>query len=240
MEQFPQRQLFGRAISTTFPLRFQDVSNIREVPDHQEVFVDPARDESLIIELLEMKHDLADNASATWFLQDLATEQAAEGNIVNFLSFAFFRNLFLLFVYFTIFQRFVKKKISLFIFFFVQVTEQSAVFEAQGLGYRYIPSVITTATAQMAISKGRQGREAQNLVKVYLANLRLKGVGTDVLITAYEPVFINPSSESARSVGAGLTVPAAELGRTPMADVFKQVVATFRVNDWNLFGASAL
>ncbi|KAJ0545106.1 putative ran-interacting Mog1 protein [Helianthus annuus] len=110
MEQFPQRQLFGRAISTTFPLRFEDVSNIREVPDHQEVFVDPARDESLIIELLEMKHDLADNASATWFLQDLATEQAAEGNIV---------------------------------------TEQSAVFEAQGLGYRNIPSVITTATAQM-------------------------------------------------------------------------------------------
>ncbi|MFS7897239.1 putative ran-interacting Mog1 protein [Helianthus anomalus] len=198
MEQFPQRQLFGRAISTTLPLRFEDVSNIRQVPDHQEVFVDPARDESLIIELLEMKHDLADNASATWFLQDLATEQAAEGNIV---------------------------------------TEQSAVFEAQGLGYRNIPSVITTATAQMAISKGRQGREAQNLVKVYLANLRLKGVGTDVLITAYEPVFIN---ESARSVGAGLTVPAAELGRTPMADVFKQVVATFRVNDWNLFGASAL
>ncbi|KAI3730779.1 hypothetical protein L1987_61956 [Smallanthus sonchifolius] len=201
MEQFPQRQLFGGAISTTFPLRFEDVSNIRQVPDHQEVFVDPARDESLIIELLEMKHELADNGSATWFLQDLATEQGAEGNIV---------------------------------------TEQSAVFEAQGLGYRNMPSVISTATAQMSISKGRQGREAQNLVKVYLANLRLKGVGTDVLITAYEPVFISPSSESARSVGAGLTVPATELGRTPMADVFKQVVATFRINDWNLFGATAL
>lgn len=65
------------------------------------------------------------------------------------------------------------------------------------------------------ISKGRQGRDAQNLVKVdlrflllwrlyqdicldlnicyfqvYLANLRLKDVGTDVLITAYEPVMI--------------------------------------------------
>ncbi|KAJ0677627.1 putative ran-interacting Mog1 protein [Helianthus annuus] len=179
----------------------QDVSNIREVPDHQEVFVDPARDESLIIELLEMKHDVPDDGSATWFLQDLASEQGAEGNIV---------------------------------------TEQSAVFEAQGLGYGNTPSVITTAAAQMAISKGRQGREAQNLVKVYLANLRLKGVQTDVLITAYEPVFISPSSESARSVGAGLTVPAADTGRTPMADVFKQVVATFRINDWNLFGAAAV
>ncbi|KAI3738985.1 hypothetical protein L2E82_29310 [Cichorium intybus] len=45
MEQFPERRLFGGAISTTLPLRFEDVSNIREVPDHQEVFVDPARDE---------------------------------------------------------------------------------------------------------------------------------------------------------------------------------------------------
>ncbi|XP_071717312.1 uncharacterized protein [Rutidosis leptorrhynchoides] len=199
MEQFPQRQLFGGAISTSFPLRFEDVSTIREVPDHQEVFVDPERDDSLIIEILEMKDDVADSASATWFLQDLASEQGAEGNIV---------------------------------------TEQSAIFEAQELGYRNVPSVITTATAQMAISKGRQGREAQNLVKVYLANLRLKGVRTDILITAYEPVFISPLSESAQSVGAGATVPAVESGRTPMGDVFKQVVSTFRINDWNLFGTS--
>ncbi|KAI3788742.1 hypothetical protein L2E82_01515 [Cichorium intybus] len=66
--------LFGGAISTTFPLRFEDVSNIREVPHHQEVFVDPACDESLIFELLELKHDVADNGSATWFLQDLARD----------------------------------------------------------------------------------------------------------------------------------------------------------------------
>ncbi|KAL7587448.1 uncharacterized protein LOC111896144 [Lactuca sativa] len=201
MEQFPERPLFGGAVSTTFPLRFEDVSNIREVPDHQEVFVDPARDESLIFELLELKHDVEDNGSATWFLQDLAREQGAEGNIV---------------------------------------TEQSAVFEAPELQFRNLPAVITTANAQMAISKARQGREAQNLVKVYLANLRLKGVGTDVVITAYEPVFINPLSESASSVGAGLTVPAAQSGRTAMVEVFKQAVSSFRINDWNLFGADAV
>ncbi|KAI3733621.1 hypothetical protein L6452_13068 [Arctium lappa] len=201
MEQFPPRPLFGGAISTNFPLRFEDVSNIREVPDHQEVFVDPERDESLIFELLELKSDVADDGSATWFLQDLAGEQGAEGTIV---------------------------------------IEQSAVLEAQGLQFRNMPAVITSATAQMAISKGRQGREAQNLVKVYLANLRLKGVNTDILITAYEPIFINPLSESASSVGAGLTLPAAESGRTPMAEVFKQAVSTFRINDWNLFGSDAI
>ncbi|PWA44825.1 Mog1/PsbP, alpha/beta/alpha sandwich [Artemisia annua] len=74
-----------------------------------------------------------------------------------------------------------------------------------------------------AISKSRQRREAQNLVKVYLANLRLKRVQTYILITPYDPVFINPLSESANAVGAGAIVAAAESGRTPMAEGFKQV-----------------
>ncbi|KAF2302392.1 hypothetical protein GH714_036129 [Hevea brasiliensis] len=198
---YAERSLFGGAIVSTFPLRFQDVSNVRQVPDHQEVFVDPARDESLIFELLDFKRDVGDNGSATWFLQDLATEQDAEG---------------------------------------CTLIEHSGVVEAPGLHYRNIPSVVTTAVSQMAISKGRQGREAQNVVKIYLANLRLKGATTDVLITAYEPVLINPLSESASTVGAGLAVPAAQSGFLPMAEVFKLAVSTFKVNDWNLFGSSAV
>ncbi|XP_057777167.1 uncharacterized protein LOC130995775 [Salvia miltiorrhiza] len=195
-----QHALFGGAISSTFPLRFQDISNIRQVPDHQEVFVDPTRDESLIFELLDLKTDVADHGSATWFLQDLANEQDAEGTMV---------------------------------------LEQSGVFEADGLRFRSSPAVITTAIGQMGISKGRQGRDAQNLVKVYLANLRLKDVGTDVLITAYEPVTINPLSESAATVGAGLAVPAAQSGCMPMEEVFRGAVSSFKVNDWSLFGAVA-
>ncbi|KAK3227601.1 hypothetical protein Dsin_007463 [Dipteronia sinensis] len=78
-DSLSERPLFGGAIATTFPHRFHDVSNIRLVPDHQEVFVDPARDESLIFELLDFKEDVGDNGSAASFLQDLATEQDAEG-----------------------------------------------------------------------------------------------------------------------------------------------------------------
>lgn len=51
----------------------------------QEVFVDPTRDESLIFELLDLKTDVADHGSATWFLQDLANEQDAEGTMVQSL-----------------------------------------------------------------------------------------------------------------------------------------------------------
>lgn len=182
----------------TFPLRFQDLSNVRQVPDHQEAFADPSRDESLIIELLDLKHDVTDEASAVWFLQDLANEQDAEGGMVF---------------------------------------EQSGILEAPGLCYRSTPAVVTSAIGQMAISKGRQGREAQNIVRVYLANLRLKEVGTDVLISAYEPIVINPLSESARAVGAGVAAPAEQSGCIPMAEVFKVAVSSFRVHNWSLFQA---
>ncbi|XP_021771516.1 probable ran guanine nucleotide release factor [Chenopodium quinoa] len=190
-----EHPLFGGAISMTFPARFQDLSNVREVPDHQEAFADPSRDESLIVELLELKQEVADEGSAVWFLQDLAREQDAEGGML---------------------------------------IEQSGVLEVPGLCYRSTPAVVTSAVGQMAISKGRQGREAQNIVRVYLANLRLKEVGTDILITAYEPVVI---SESAGIVGAGVVSPAEQSGCMPMAEVFKLSVSSFKVNDWSLFNA---
>ncbi|OWM89560.1 ran guanine nucleotide release factor [Punica granatum] len=191
-----QRPLFGGAIMTTFPLRFEDVSKIRDVPDNQEVVVDPSRDESLIFELLDMKHELPDDQSAAWFLQDLANEQDAG---------------------------------------LVSAIQQSAVLNAPGLTYRDMPAVVTTAVGQMAISKGRQGREAQNIVKVYLANIRLRAVATDVLIVAYEPLLINPLSETAGTVGAGLAVPAAQVGILPMEEVFKLAYSNFTINDWSLF-----
>lgn len=49
----------------------------------QEAFADANRDESLIIELLDLKQDVADEASAVWFIQDLAREQDAEGGMVG-------------------------------------------------------------------------------------------------------------------------------------------------------------
>ncbi|KAG6524077.1 hypothetical protein ZIOFF_013967 [Zingiber officinale] len=197
--------LFGGSISSCFPLRFQDVSNLREVPDHQEVFADPNRDESLIFELLDIKHEVGDNESAVWFLRDIAGEQDAEDSMV---------------------------------------LEQSGTLEAIGLTSTNGPAIASIAVAQMglvqqAIAKGRQGREAQNLVRVYLANLRLREVTTDVLITAYEPLLINPLSESANVVGAGPTVPAAQAGCLPLAEVFKLAVTNFKVHDWGLFNTGA-
>ncbi|KAK9020756.1 hypothetical protein V6N11_010773 [Hibiscus sabdariffa] len=208
-----ERPLFGGAISTLFPLRFQDVSNIRQVPDHQEVFVDPAYDESLIFELLDFKHEVGDDGSAVWFLRDLAIEQDGEG--------------FMLLEQSTVVEApgLCYKNIPAIVTTAIgqMLLEQSIVVEAPGLCYKNIPAIVTIAIGQMAVSKGRQGREAQNIIKVYLANMRLKEVGTDVLFTAYEPILINPLSESASAVGAGLATPAMQSGLMPMATKWQEV-----------------
>lgn len=52
----------------------------------QEVFVDADRDESIIVELLELKENVEDSGSARWFLQDLAMEQESEDSLVCLLS----------------------------------------------------------------------------------------------------------------------------------------------------------
>jgi hypothetical protein len=45
-------ELFGGALKIAqFPLRFQDLSNFRQVPDHQEIFSDPYSDQTIIVEI---------------------------------------------------------------------------------------------------------------------------------------------------------------------------------------------
>lgn len=48
------------------------------------MYADPNRDESMIIELLELEQNVADAQSAVWFLQDLSHEQDAGQTLVYF------------------------------------------------------------------------------------------------------------------------------------------------------------
>ncbi|KAE8023280.1 hypothetical protein FH972_008996 [Carpinus fangiana] len=215
---FTERPLFGGAISSTFPSRFQDVSNVRQVPDHQEAYVDPARDESLIFELLDFKHDVGDNGSAAWFLQDLANEQEAEGGVV---------------------------------------IEQSSVIGAPGLCYRNIPAVVTTAVGQMCafifqvmplLFENNVGNEFYVHLRMLLGLLLLQMTDSSGKSPIYEITQemtktrrncnFCPLSESASTVGAGFAVPATQTGCTPMAEVSKLALSSFKVHDWSLFGSA--
>ncbi|KAL6783793.1 putative ran guanine nucleotide release factor [Auxenochlorella protothecoides] len=70
-EPLNEIKIFGGAISVPLPSRLQDVSDFRPVPDHQEIFTDAARDQSLIVEVVEFQ-DQPDEDAAGFFFKDLA------------------------------------------------------------------------------------------------------------------------------------------------------------------------
>ncbi|XP_077170148.1 ran guanine nucleotide release factor isoform X2 [Paroedura picta] len=66
-----QRQLFGGAFSAFLPPGSLDVSELRQVPDNQEVFVHPNTDQSVIIELLEYQAGVPDEAAVRYHFEDV-------------------------------------------------------------------------------------------------------------------------------------------------------------------------
>lgn len=71
-ETFVQRPLFGGAIHIALPTRFDDTSQFREVPDHQEVFSDPDTDQSVIVEIVEFDPSIPDVEIGKFHLDEIA------------------------------------------------------------------------------------------------------------------------------------------------------------------------
>lgn len=72
-----KRALFGGAISAYVPARFDDVSQIRTLPDNQEVFSDPATDQSVMIDLLEQVDSVDPAAASTYHFNTLMSDNAS-------------------------------------------------------------------------------------------------------------------------------------------------------------------
>ena len=71
-DKYIMRELFGGAIITSFLSTFEDISLVRQVPDHQEVYVDRVTDMSLIVELLSYDESISDNIATQHYFRDLA------------------------------------------------------------------------------------------------------------------------------------------------------------------------
>lgn len=67
---YSERPLFGGAISCDIPSAWRDVSDVRQVPDHQECWqeIDGA---VLVVEILE-RQEVGDHSAASFFFADLA------------------------------------------------------------------------------------------------------------------------------------------------------------------------
>ncbi|KAM4678481.1 ran guanine nucleotide release factor [Discoglossus pictus] len=73
------RALFGGAFSAVLPPSFQDVSDLREIPDNQEVFAHSFTDQSVIVELLEYQGGMTDAEAARYHFEDVASSNDADG-----------------------------------------------------------------------------------------------------------------------------------------------------------------
>ncbi|CDH56151.1 ran guanine nucleotide release factor-like [Lichtheimia corymbifera JMRC:FSU:9682] len=75
------RPLYGGAISCPVGNSFLDVSNVRQVPDNQEVFVDMDTQQSLIIELLEPVEAVNEDIARFHFQQLADDNEATEAHV---------------------------------------------------------------------------------------------------------------------------------------------------------------
>ncbi|KAF2068875.1 hypothetical protein CYY_009806 [Polysphondylium violaceum] len=68
------RNLYGGAIQIDIPARFIDITSFRQVPDHQEIFVDEKTDQSVIIELLERQSHVSDAEAIKYHFEIISDE----------------------------------------------------------------------------------------------------------------------------------------------------------------------
>lgn len=71
------RPLFGGALSAALPCSAKDISELREIPDNQEVFTHPHTDQSMIVELVEYQEQVEDQDAAKYHFEDIASSNNA-------------------------------------------------------------------------------------------------------------------------------------------------------------------
>ena len=78
-----ERELYGGAGKCLVPNDWIDASTLRQIPDHQEVFVSESGEQSVIIEILDYEGEVKDEGAGQYFYQDLANADSAESWIVE-------------------------------------------------------------------------------------------------------------------------------------------------------------
>ena len=157
--------LFGGAITTSIPPSWRDVSQVRQVPDNQEVYQDCSEETGavLVVEILEFQSNVDNSNACDFFLTDLgdangAVEQIIHtSRVVNLLGFACEEN-------------------------------KEQLFPSLAL----MPTTTLQSQLHACVARGSQkivqkGNTAAHWVDIELCALRLKDVETDLLITLSIP-----------------------------------------------------
>lgn len=181
-------QLYGGAIKCAIPSSFVDVSQIRQVPDHQEVFMDMHTDCCFTVEILEYENTHIDiNDAAQYFFNDLACANKAS---------------------------------------------HKQIFSVRTLEQHEIPNITVSneqkilVIGEQKIAKFNEGAEAENLVNIYIAILRLPDYKSDILLTYSDSRMISPSSSSFN--------PTISIKENALQEFF-EMIKTFNILNFDLF-----
>ncbi|TDH64832.1 uncharacterized protein CCR75_000590 [Bremia lactucae] len=91
-----------------------------------------------------------------------------------------------------------------------------------------VPHATQIIVGDQCVAKFIEGDHAKNVVRVYLGNIRLPTVTTDVVLSVSTPIRISPASSSREAFQFQQDQESASL-------IFKQALHSFVVKDWSLF-----
>ncbi|KAF9922187.1 hypothetical protein FBU30_007721 [Linnemannia zychae] len=206
-----QQELYGGAITINLPSKFGNISHIREVPDHQEVFVNVDEDQSVIVEILELATEASDENCAAFHFQQLAEDNDAEDTSV-IQSVTRIDN-----------AELPSWPADAKIHFLLGQQRIAKFNEQQRLQQRQQHQPATTPSASAS-----QQPDARNLVQIMMVTFRLPTQATDIVLSYNVPLKISDESSSKQVAHEG-SIQEAEIW-------FREVVKSFTVRDWSLFG----
>ena len=207
-KQFVKRNLFGGALTINVPSEWRDVSEVRQVPDNQEVYqdctADPGQEMELvgtggcvIVEILE-RQQVSDEEAASFFFWDLAETNGIVKDEEK------------------------KKGLSYSQIFDVGVSEDSKTIGSNDKNL--MPALSSKVKACTCIGdqsigplRGQTKTDKSSRVRVELCAVRLVSVETDVLLTLTMPYC----SQYDKKLG--------------LSSLLRYMLGTFKVEDWSLF-----
>lgn len=204
---YSERPLFGGAITSYLPREWKDLSDIQEVPDHQEVFQDSFVAENpfmLVIEIVERQGHIEDSDAALFFFNELA-EQNDVLQTENDIRF-----------------RALDEPPSA-----TALLDDASIVGGEnkpslsaGCGYQKV------AMGRDYDNEGHSRRDRQEIkcVRVDLCVLRFPEQETDLLVTISRPVENSTFNQVPLETSS------------EASGILSRIISTLRIRNWELFG----
>lgn len=206
--------LFGGALKLSIPSKWRDVSTVRQVPDHQEVYQDCTTDSGgcVIVEILERQNDVSDNDAPEFFFNDLADVNKGDDEVGSSARSLHYTHVSI-----------------------VGKNEHQSTEGKESAEINLMPNLsartkactcVGTQNVGLLRNKEKTEEGKASKVKVELCVVRLETIQTDLLISLSVPMFENQEDEDKQVENDK---------KEGHSSLFLSILKSFKVVDWSLF-----